>query len=48
MKVVEKLAAEFKVQFAAEFGDAVANVLGLQLYVFFVVKTDSVHSEHPR
>ena len=46
--VVEKLAAELQIQLAAELGDPVPDLLGLELYVFVVVKTDSVHGAHPR
>ena len=45
--IVKELAAEFQIQLAAEFGDPVPDVLGLQLYVFVVVKADSVHTHHP-
>ena len=41
--VVKELAAEFQIQLAAEFADAVADVLRLELYIFLVVKADAVH-----
>jgi len=47
MIVVEQLAAEFQIQLAAELVDAVADVLGLQLHVFVVVETHSVHNLLP-
>ena len=43
--VVEEFAAEFQIEFVSELGNALANVLGLHLEVFFVVKTDfHIHS----
>ena len=41
--VVEELAAELQIQLAAEMGDAVADVLRLELDVFVVVKSRSCH-----
>ena len=41
--IVEELAAEFEIQLAAEFADAVADVLRLQLEVLVVVKAYPVH-----
>ena len=41
--VVEQLAAEFQIQLAAEFADAVPDVLGLELHIFLIVKADPVH-----
>ena len=43
MVIVEELAAEFEVQLAAEFADAVAYVLRLELEVLVVVKAYPVH-----
>ena len=43
MKIVKQLAAEFKVQLAAELADALADVRGLHGKVFIVVKTDRSH-----
>ena len=42
--VVEQLAAEFQIELASEAADALADVLGLRLQIFVVVKTDSVHA----
>ena len=41
--VVIQFAAEFKVELVAEFGDALAYMLRLELEIFIVVKTCPVH-----
>jgi hypothetical protein len=41
--VVEELAAEFKIELAAEFLDALVNVSGLGADILLVVKTDFKH-----
>ena len=43
VKIVKQLAAEFKIQLAAELADALADVRGLHGKVFIVVKTDRSH-----
>ena len=47
MEVVKELAAELQIQLAAEFGDTVAYVLRLQLYVFVVIEAYPVHMKIP-
>ena len=47
MKVVEKLAAELQIQFPAEAGDPLTDVLRLQLHIFGIVKTRIVHTLSP-
>ena len=47
VEIIKELAAEFQVQLAAELGDAVADILGLELHIFFVVKTKPVHLSIP-
>jgi len=42
--VVEQLAAELEVQLAAEGVHSFEDPLGLKLEIFFIVKTDLVHS----
>ena len=42
VEIVKELAAELQIQLA-ELGDPVADPLGLQLYIFCVVKARSVH-----
>ena len=39
MVVVEEFSAQFQIQFVAKLLDALLDVLGLYLYVFFVVKS---------
>ena len=41
--IVKELAAKFQIQLAAKLSDAVADVLGLELQIFVVVKADAVH-----
>ena len=43
VKIVKQLAAEFKVQLAAEMRDALLDVRRLGCNVLFVVKTDFFH-----
>ena len=43
VKIVKQLAAEFKIQLAAELADALADVRGLHGEVFIVVKTNRSH-----
>ena len=47
VEVVKELAAELQIQLAAEFGDTVAYVLRLQLYVFVVIEAYPVHMKIP-
>lgn len=45
--VVEELASEFQIEFAAELRDALSDVGGLQLDVFFVVESLAHRGRHP-
>ena len=45
--VVEQFAAELKIELAAELRDALANSLGLKLYILAVVKTGFCHENPP-
>ena len=43
MIVVKELAAELQIELAAEGADPLADVLGLELHILVVVKTDLLH-----
>ena len=47
MVVVKEFAAEFQIEFAAELRDALSDVGGLQLDVFFVVEFLAHRGRHP-
>lgn len=47
MIVVKEFAAEFQIEFAAELRDALSDVGGLQLDVFFVVESLAHKGRHP-
>jgi len=47
MKVVKKLAAKLKIEFAAKFCYPLSYVLGLQREIFFIVKAELSHFDHP-
>lgn len=40
MVVIEQLAAKFQIQLVAELCNSVPDMLGLQLQIFFVIKSD--------
>ena len=44
MEIVEKFPAEFEIKLVAGSGNPLADVLRLKLQIFFVVKTDPVHT----
>ena len=43
MKIIEQLTAELKVQFAAELGDALADMLGLHCQILVIIKSNFCH-----
>ena len=47
MIIVKQLAAELQIELAAEFIDALSDVLALQLYILVIGKTDFKHETLP-
>ncbi len=47
MIIIEELAAELQIEFAAELVDALSDTLALKFYILVIGKTDLKHRNHP-